>query len=234
MKKMMSMIRAKKARLATAVLAAAMTMSMAAPMVASAHSAFDEPQGRLIDASISVETPETATLHSEAAMKAATNAAATTGQKSDRYYKRMKELQLRRWKPLRVTMGNAGLYMNKSIKFYGRKIVDVADNGDYILGKWEILYEANDTWGGKTFEITRDYAQFAFRFDIKWRTDFPCSGRLWDNVEDVVFDIDIGTNGGCRNANVYIKICYDKPRDPSNYYRVIEEKNCSSHDEWTP
>ena len=34
MKKMMSMIRAKKARLATAVLAAAMTMSMAAPMVA--------------------------------------------------------------------------------------------------------------------------------------------------------------------------------------------------------
>ena len=79
MKKMMSMIREKKARLATAVLAATMTMSMAAPMVASAHSAFDEPQGRLIDASISVETPETATLHSEAAMKAATNAAATTG-----------------------------------------------------------------------------------------------------------------------------------------------------------
>jgi hypothetical protein len=146
----------------------------------------------------------------------------------------MKELQLRRWKPLRVTMGNAGLYMNKSIKFYGRKIVDVADNGDYILGKWEILYEANDTWGGKTFEITRDDAQFAFSFDIKWGTDFPYSGIIWDNVEDVVFDIDIGTNGGCRNANVYIKICYDKPRDPSNYYRVIEEKNCSSHDEWTP
>ena len=49
MKKMMSMIKAKKARPATAVPAAAMTMSMAAPMVASAHSAFDEPQGRLID-----------------------------------------------------------------------------------------------------------------------------------------------------------------------------------------
>ena len=42
------------------------------------------------------------------------------------------------------------------------------------------------------------------------------------------------TTAAATTANVYIKICYDKPRDPSNYYRVIEENNCSSHDEWTP
>ena len=113
-------------------------------------------------------------------------------------------------------MGNAGLYMNKSIKFYGRKIVDVADNGDYILGKWEILYEANDTWGGKTFEITRDYAQFAFSFDIKWETDFPYSGIIWDNVEDVVFDIDIGTNGGCRKRSKWGTSSLFANRHPSN------------------
>lgn len=127
-----------------------------------------------------------------------------------------------------VKISNVGLYHAKSVKLYGRKIVDVDKNtGDYILSNWECLTDACiNGYSDLNFKISGSYVAFAYSFDITWGTDFPYSGIFYDDIYNFsANDIEI-TMGGCvRNASIEIKV---------GHKTLVDVMDCGSHSEWRP
>ena len=257
MKKMMSMIREKKARLATAVLAATMAMSMAAPMVASAHTVYDESAGNLMEI-VGEKTPgyvETRIPHSNGPQAVTAesvphdNLAAFGGrikkdqipwwllipqkkkeERSEYYYKRQNEYTRLCQTRKMVTITNNGAYHAKDICLYGRRILGVYPDGEYLLDEWEVIGKGKCLHGlgtqSTTYDIEGTYAVLAFSFDITAGTDYPYSGVFWNNEDDTSWEkIDINLDGSCRMADINIKV---------GNKTVVDEENCSSHKEWTP
>ena len=119
------------------------------------------------------------------------------------------------------------MFHAKSCKLYGRKLIDVEDNGDYVLGEWKLLKE-NDLHAGVEWEFSIDgtYVQYAFSCDVTWGTDFPYSGIFWNDIErSWADDIHITLNGFVRNVDVRIEVGESVP---------VNEKNCYAHKEWKP
>ena len=128
----------------------------------------------------------------------------------------------------KVIIRNNGFYHAKNIKFYGRRIIGVDDNAEYIYGNWEQINETEALHGGDAVanQINGHYGEYAFSFDITWGTDFPYSGVFWKSVYDTNGnDIEIILGGTCRMANVDILI---------GNMSVVNESNCSAHSEWKP
>ena len=132
-----------------------------------------------------------------------------------------------------VTIHNYGFYHAKNVKFYGRRITGVDDNGEYILGNWEQINKKESFDGGMgvyalgiKHKFEGHYAEYAFSFDITWGTDFPYSGVFWSDLNDTNgSDISISFGGTCRRAEINIYVG-DKT--------VVSETNCSAHSEWKP
>ena len=127
-----------------------------------------------------------------------------------------------------VTIRNNGFYHAKNIKFYGRRIIGVDDNAEYIYGNWEQINETESLHAGGAVacKIEGHYGEYAFSYDITWGTDFPYSGVFWRNENDTNgCDIDITLSGICRMANVDISV---------GRQNVVNESNCSAHSEWKP
>ena len=76
-----------------------------------------------------------------------------------------------------VNVDSCGFYHAKNVKLYGRKCLGIDDNGNWILGSWELLNLEESFHGGTetSFDIPGVYVSFAFSFDITWGTDFPYS-----------------------------------------------------------
>lgn len=127
-----------------------------------------------------------------------------------------------------VKISNAGLYHAKSVKLYGKKIIDVDKNtGDYILSDWECLTNTSiNGYSDLNLKISGAYVTFAYSFDITWGTDFPYSGIFYDDIYNFsANDIEI-TMGGCvRNASIEIKV---------GYKTLVDIMDCGSHSEWIP
>ena len=127
-----------------------------------------------------------------------------------------------------VTIRNNGFYHAKNIKFYGRRIIGVDDNAEYIYGNWEQINETESLHAGGAVacKIEGHYAEYAFSYDITWGTDFPYSGVFWSDLNDTNgSDISISFGGTCRMAEINIYVG-DKT--------VVSESNCSAHSEWKP
>ena len=131
----------------------------------------------------------------------------------------------------RVYIENLGGYHAKDVKLYGRKIIKVDKNANFILGDWELLYtkasfHGSDIVSYPSFEINGAYVAFAFSFDVTWGTDYPFSRVFWDDIYNTSWKyIDISMRGTCRMVEVEIKLGKET---------VAHEENCSSHKEWTP
>lgn len=206
----------RKVRFLTTVMAGAMVMTAAASVTASAQTSDNAPTASV---SVNKMPQKTAQAIQEAA--------------------RSNHLRDCRWEQLttlrgvkkEVTVLNCGGYTAKNVKLYGRKIVSVDHNGEYVLGDWELLGGGASTLsgiglGGYSLTISGDYAAFAFSFDIKGGTDFPYSGVFWNDVYNYGWDeINIELSGTCRMAD--IEICVGGKK-------VVDEWNCSSHTEWLP
>ena len=128
-----------------------------------------------------------------------------------------------------VSMDNGGGFYATDIKFYGRKIIDVDPNGNFILGPWEQLNTQTSVHGmvGKfSFDINGTYVAFAFSYDIAWGTNFPYSGVFWENIYYTDWkEIKIRLTGICRCAFTAIYL---------DDIRVFFEENSPSHEEWKP
>ena len=238
---MKKMIRNKKAKILTTALAAAMTMSMAAPMVASAHSAYETtPTASMADTLQSiagVQTDGNTIYVGDMQVYSAAASTAPTAAQQERYRKQKEILEKRKLNNTYVAIANHGNYVVKNWKFYGRKIIGIKENGDYILGKWELLDERNDVnrFSKVThLDISGEYAQFAFSTDITWGTDYPVSGVFWDYTDRWVFGVEIELSGCCRTVDFSAKVWYHVPERTSYTYEYIKEENCSSHKEWKP
>ena len=128
-------------------------------------------------------------------------------------------------------------YHLKSTKLYGRKVVDMDENGDFIIGDWELITTRADS---KAFTISGDYVCFAYSGDITWGTDFPFSRVFWNEPHRDVEEVVITWGGGCRNADISINVTYSNAwgtwagAGNTGLNEYIEETNCSSHKEWKP
>lgn len=125
---------------------------------------------------------------------------------------------------------NNGAYHAKDICLYGRRILGVYPDGEYLLDEWEVIGKGKCLHGlgtqSTTYDLEGTYAVLAFSFDITAGTDYPYSGVFWNNVEDTCWEnIDINLDGSCRMADINIKV---------GNKTVVDEENCSSHKEWTP
>ena len=101
--------------------------------------------------------------------------------------------------------------MKKNIKLYGRKILAVGYNGNFILDDWEQLNTTTALNGGGadqlTLEVSGKYVAFAFSYDITKGTDYPYSGVFWNNIYDTNWDtIDIHLGGTVRMADIEIMV----------------------------
>jgi hypothetical protein len=245
---MKKMITSRKAKLFTTALAAAMTMSMATPMIASAHNVYDESAGNLTEivgnsvpgyqeVSIPINT-NAAGFHAESSqltsLKSASKGKTRDGREltvSQEFYdlrvERLERLQNTK-KTVRIR-NHAGFHVCESV-LYGKKIVGVDENGDFVLGGWERLHSSDSmhgAWGaGPSFEITGDYVAFSYTFDITWGTNYPFSGVFWNNSEETDWkNLKIDIYGTCRNAAIEIRVG-DK--------LVVDKENLSAHDKWRP
>ena len=250
---MRKMITNRKAKLFTTILAAAMTMSMTTPLIASAHNVYDESAGNLTEIvgnsvpgnqEVSIPITNTAegleetsmTLSENAVLKSDT-AALSSGQKSERYRKQVERLEQRKRTKVKVYLDNSGCYIVKRWKLYGKKITGVKENGDYILGKWELL---EDDTNVTDFEeptvktITAEYVQLAFSADILAGTDFPYSEVFWNSLDREIREVTVRMDGGCRTVDVKIKVVFVEQDHYFWKYETIVDKNCSSHKERTP
>ncbi|MBQ5316410.1 MAG: hypothetical protein J6I96_02545 [Oscillospiraceae bacterium] len=128
-------------------------------------------------------------------------------------------------------------YHLKSTKLYGRKVLDVDNNGDFIIGDWELITSKADS---KVFTISGDYVCFAYSGDITWGTDFPFSRVFWNEPHRDVEEVVITWGGGCRNASISINVKYNQAWgtwagfNNSGLNEYISENNCSAHSEWKP
>ena len=125
---------------------------------------------------------------------------------------------------------NDGYYHATNMKLYGRKILAVGYNGDFILDDWEQLNTTTTLNGGGadqlTLEISGKYVAFAFSYDITWGTDYPYSGVFWNDIYNTNWRyININLGGTVRMADIEIKV---------GEKTVVNETNCSAHSEWKP
>ena len=125
---------------------------------------------------------------------------------------------------------NDGYYHATNMKLYGRKILAVGYNGDFVLDDWEQLNTTTTLNGGGadqlTLEISGKYVAFAFSYDITWGTDYPYSGVFWNDIYNTNWHyIDINLGGTVRMADIEIKV---------GEKTVVNETNCSRHNEWKP
>ena len=196
----------KKARVGIAALAGIMMMSMAAPLTASAQSI-----------STANETATTNSSMDEAARVALCE-------------RRMSQyLSLSRIKK-KIYFINDGYYHTTNMKLYGRKILAVGYNGNFILDDWEQLNTTTTLNGGGadqlTLEVSGKYVAFAFSYDITWGTDYPYSGVFWNDIYNTNWQyININLGGTVRMADIEIKV---------GNKTVVSETNCSAHREWKP
>ncbi len=67
------------------------------------------------------------------------------------------------WIGKKLTIKNCSFYHAKNIKFYGRKITGVDDNGEYIVSDWEKIYETESLHGsdGVRLPIWGHYCEYA-------------------------------------------------------------------------
>ena len=127
---------------------------------------------------------------------------------------------------IKVALDFSGGYVLKSTKLYGRKVTGVAENGDFILGPWEVLHsDTNVPLSFPRFTIDGTYCMFAYSVDIAWGTVWPYSGILWKDIDTPVTDLNIILSGFVRNVNIHIYV---------NENPVVRIDNCSAHSEWTP
>ena len=130
-----------------------------------------------------------------------------------------------------VNIDSCGFYHAKNVKLYGRKCLGIDDNGNWILGSWELLNLEESFHGGTgtSFDIPGVYVSFAFSFDITWGTDFPYSGVFLDENSRFFakdwHELTIEIGGAVRTASIEI--------DVDNNV-LFEDDNCSSHSEWKP
>ena len=130
-----------------------------------------------------------------------------------------------------MNIDSCGFYHAKNVKLYGRKCLGIDDNGNWILGSWELLNLEESFHGGTetSFDIPGVYVSFAFSFDITWGTDFPYSGVFLDENSRFFakdwHELNIEIGGAVRTASIEI--------DVDNNV-LFEDYNCSSHSEWKP
>ncbi|MBP5222479.1 MAG: hypothetical protein J6Z35_04875 [Lachnospiraceae bacterium] len=236
---MKKMIRNKKVKILTTALVAAMTMSMAAPLAASAQNVYDEAAGNLTEtvgrpgcqeaifpllsgASEAVET--TLQLGQSSALLRRKE------EHSQLYYQRLARLNELLDTDKTIKISNKGVYHAKNVCLYGRRIKSVSESGEFILGGWEAI-DSDHSIGGigigtTTYTVSGAFVTFAFSFDVAGGTDFPYSGIFWNDIYNNSWeDIDITLGGTCRMADITITV---------GGKTVVNEENCSSHDEWTP
>lgn len=119
------------------------------------------------------------------------------------------------------------LFVMKEVKLYGRKIIGVSEDAEWILGPWELLY--HDTYIPATTLFNKyysgTYAAFAWSADVMWGTDWPYSGVFWNNPDTAVDRIEICMSGDVRAVDCKITV---------NGKTVVDEEDCDSHKEWKP
>ena len=130
-----------------------------------------------------------------------------------------------------VNIDSCGFYHAKNVKLYGRKCLGIDDNGNWILGSWELLNLEESFHGGTetSFDIPGVYVSFAFSFDITWGTDFPYSGVFLDQSSPCFAsdwnELNIEIGGTVRTASVVMNL---------DDQGLFADYNCSSHSEWKP
>ena len=122
---------------------------------------------------------------------------------------------------IHVFIDDAGDYFTKHIKFYAKEIKGIDNNGNYKLGNWVCIRDADG--GDQDFWISGKYGEFGFSFDITWGTDWPFSSPFWSINQGIAKDIFIDLRGEARTADITIKV---------NNNTVVHETNCSSHSEY--
>ena len=120
-----------------------------------------------------------------------------------------------------VKTDSANAYATKHQKFHGRPVIGVNEDGSFKLGPWEKLMD--EEGGNKSLTVKGKYAEFGFSFDIVWGTDWPYSDVFWTADMGAAKDIYIEWGGTVRNAWITIKV---------NGKEVVNNTNCSSHDEY--
>ena len=149
----------------------------------------------------------------------------------EKYGRQLDYLESRQNTKKKVTIYNYGLFHAKNVKLYGRKCLGIDDNGNWILGSWELLNLEESFHGGTetSFDIPGVYVSFAFSFDITWGTDFPYSGVFLDQSSPCFAsdwnELNIEIGGAVRTASVVMNL---------DDQGLFADYNCSSHSEWKP
>ena len=112
-------------------------------------------------------------------------------------------------------------YYFKSVAFYARK------NG----GNWEALYSQKD--GSyidrildRNFEldVSKEYVEFGFEFDVVWGTSYPYSGVFWTAAQTAQTQpekIDINIGGTTYATSIKITV--------NDTIEAVNDSNCKSH-----
>ena len=121
---------------------------------------------------------------------------------------------------IKVNMDCTTNYYLKSVAFYARK------NG----GRWEAVYSktGGDYMGSveRSFEldVSKEYVEFGFEFDIVWGTNYPYSGVFWTAKQTAVTQpekIDIELGGTTYGAWIRITV--------NDVIEAAYETRCKSH-----
>ena len=231
------MKKTRKARKAAALLAAVMTAATVAGITASAESApkFEAAPKMSFAAStqeLVTGTPESKVIDSNTRYEKPEFRGSGTMYEEQKF-----RLSIMRGKKIKIDFSEPTWYDLKSSKLYGRRVVGIAPNGEFLIGDWELLDENTEN---HFHEVSGDYVAFAYSGDITWGTDFPFSRVFWNEPYRNVSDIRISWGGGVRNASITITVDHNAPwwaikgTNLDQQRTGIWDTNCSSHSEWKP
>ena len=149
------------------------------------------------------------------------------------WYNGLMRLRQMRNMTIPVTISKSGMYALKSQKLYGRKAIGLDEKGDWILGKWECLYDNTDT--GK-ITVSGDYVSFGLCADIVWGTDFPMAGEFWNKPKTRVREMELNMMGFVRSADFEAVVQYSHVDDYNQYivWETVKKEDLPSHSEWKP
>ena len=151
-----------------------------------------------------------------------------SGQQMTRtYYEAWDTLLEMRENEIHITIEQRGAFVENRSILYGRRVTGVAQDGNFVLGPWEVIFDDHDIGIGDDGErvISGDYVCFAYSVDIGWGTDWPYSGIFWNNQFTPVHEIEICVTGLPRAVVVMIDV---------NGTTIVNDWNCDAHSEWKP
>lgn len=120
---------------------------------------------------------------------------------------------------VQVAIDPSYFYTTKHLCFYGRAIVGMDPDGNYLLGDWECILDRGSMSETK-FTVSGKYVELGFEFDIVNGIDWPYSDVFWHRQDGIAEEVLIDYGGSAKMPWIEIYV---------NGSSVVRDSNCSAH-----